>query len=72
MESKIWVKWGLLLMGTLFSAQVSLGAGNPILLIGTGSNQFSFYYSEILRAEGLNAFDTADISVVNSAALNGV
>src|SRR5947209_3380314 len=60
----------LLLLGALFWAQVSFGAGNPILLIGTSSNQFSFYSSEILRAEGLNAFDTTDISAVNSATLS--
>ncbi len=63
-------KWYLWLLGALLSTQVSFGAGNPILLVGTSSNQFSFYYSEILRAEGLNAFDTSDISAVSAATLS--
>ena len=40
-----------------------------MLVVTTNSNQFSKYYSEILKAEGLNAFDTADIGTVNAAAL---
>lgn len=61
---------GLLLLGALVSAQLALGAGSPILLVGTSSNQFSFYYSEILRAEGLGSFDSADISAVTSSTLS--
>ena len=41
----------------------------PVLVVTTNSNQFSKYYSEILKAEGLNAFQTADIGTVNAAAL---
>ena len=41
----------------------------PVLVVTTDSNQFSKYYSEILKAEGLNAFQTADIGTVNAAAL---
>src|SRR6266516_1679792 len=41
----------------------------PVLVVTTDSNQFSKYYSEILKAEGLNAFQTADIGTVNPAAL---
>ena len=70
MNLKTLVKWCLLVLGGLLSAQSSFGAGNPILLVGTSSNQFSFYYSEILKAEGLNAIDTADISTVTAATLN--
>ena len=53
----------------LATAQMCLAA-NPVLLVGTSSNQFSLYYSEILKAEGLNAFDTADISTVTATTLN--
>src|SRR3982074_1179317 len=70
MERRMLVKWCLLLLGALISAQLSFGAGNPILVVGSSSNQFSFYYSEILRAEGLNAFDTADLSTVTAASLS--
>src|SRR5262249_48908361 len=49
---------------------VGFGAGNPILVVGSGSDQFTFYYSEILRAEGINAFDTIDISSVAAATLS--
>ena len=41
----------------------------PVLVVTTDSNQFSKYYSEILKAEGLNAFQTADIGTINAAAL---
>ena len=42
---------------------------SPILIISSGSNPFSNYYPEILRAEGLNEFDVRDISTVSSADL---
>jgi len=45
------------------------GPGGPILIVNTASNPFSQYYAEILRAEGLNAFGTADISAVTSTML---
>jgi hypothetical protein len=45
------------------------GPGGPILAIGKASNPFSRYYSEILRAEGLNAFTTKDISTVTPSVL---
>jgi phosphodiesterase/alkaline phosphatase D-like protein len=60
-----------LMLGVLIVAQICLGAGHPILVVGTSSNQFSFYCAEVLRAEGMNAFDTADISSVTSATLAG-
>jgi hypothetical protein len=46
------------------------GPGGPVLLIGTATNSFSYYYAEILRAEGLNEFGTADISTVTAATLS--
>lgn len=46
-------------------------ASNPILVVSGGSDKFSFYNAEILRAEGFNSFDTLDISAVNAKALSG-
>ena len=46
------------------------GPGGPILLVTSASNPFSSYYAEILRAEGLNEFDTADVSTLSSASLS--
>src|SRR2546430_2995827 len=50
-----------------FSAPAN--TNTPVLVVTTDSNQFSKYYSEILKAEGLNAFQTADIGTVNAEAL---
>jgi WD40 repeat protein len=51
-------------------AAVSPAPGGPILLITTtATNSFSNYYTEILRNEGLNAFDVSDISSVSTATL---
>jgi hypothetical protein len=47
------------------------GPGGPVLVITKSSNPFSRYYSEILRAEGLNEFVTKDISAVSPAVLGG-
>jgi hypothetical protein len=47
------------------------GAAGPILLVGTNSNPFSLYVSEILKAEGLNMFDVLDVSAVSKPALAG-
>ncbi len=46
------------------------GPGGPILVISTGSNPFSLYAAEILRAEGLNEFATMDVSAVTASVLN--
>ena len=45
------------------------GPGGPILVISSGSNPFTRYYSEILSAEGLNEYLVADISTVTSTTL---
>ena len=45
------------------------GPGGPILLIGSSQDPFTYYYSEILRAEGLNEFAAVDISTVTQATL---
>lgn len=47
------------------------GPGGPILVIRWSGNPFSRYYAEILRAEGLNAFTSIDISQVTPAVLAG-
>src|SRR5439155_1352199 len=46
----------------------------PILLVVNASapNPFGAYLGEILRAEGINTFQTADLSTVTSASLVGV
>jgi phosphodiesterase/alkaline phosphatase D-like protein len=59
----------LFVLGFLLSAQISRAAG-PILIVGSDANPFSIYHSEILRAEGVNAFDTADISAVTASSLS--
>ena len=45
------------------------GPGGPILVVTSSANPFNTYYAEILRAEGLNEFTTADISTVTVALL---
>ncbi len=44
-------------------------SGEPILVVTAQANPFSTYYAEILRAEGLNEFATADIASVSSTVL---
>ncbi len=45
------------------------GPGGPILVISNGSNPFSRYYPEILRAEGLNEYTDTDITKVTPTVL---
>jgi len=48
------------------------GPGGPILVIANAAaptSQFSLYTAEILRAEGLNEFATADLSTVTATTL---
>ncbi|MBL1262769.1 N,N-dimethylformamidase beta subunit family domain-containing protein, partial [Methylomicrobium sp. RS1] len=44
--------------------------GGPILIVTTTFDPIGKYYAEILRTEGLNEFAMADISTINSTALN--
>jgi hypothetical protein len=49
------------------------GPGGPVLVVtstATGASPFSSYTAEILRAEGLNEFATADLSAVTATVLN--
>lgn len=50
--------------------QPNEGAGGPILVVSSSTNQFSRYPVEILRAEGLNGFLAKDISLVTASDLN--
>ena len=54
-----------------FTTQTSpaQGPGGPILVVTSTANPFTTYPAEILRAEGLNAFATADITTVSAATL---
>ena len=45
------------------------GPGGPILVVSSAANPFSRYYVEILRNEGLNAFNAVDITSVNATML---
>jgi len=45
------------------------GPTRPILLVSSTENPFGSYYAEILSAEGLNAFSSADISTISAATL---
>jgi hypothetical protein len=45
------------------------GPGGSILVIKNGTNSFSSYYAEILRAEGFS-FAVADLSTINTTLLN--
>jgi hypothetical protein len=51
------------------AADPTSGPGGPILVVTSTANPFSTYYPEILRAEGLNEFATADISTVSAGTL---
>ncbi|WP_173198526.1 DUF4082 domain-containing protein, partial [Geobacter sp. SVR] len=47
-----------------------VASAGPILLVSSTSNPFSKYYEEVLRTEGLNAFDRKDIGDVTSSLLS--
>ncbi|MDX1995676.1 MAG: malectin domain-containing carbohydrate-binding protein, partial [bacterium] len=47
----------------------STAPGGPILVLESADNPFTRYYTEILRAEGLNAFALRDISTANATNL---
>lgn len=46
------------------------GPGGPILVVTATDKPFSGYYAEILRAEGLTAFASADVSTLTAPMLN--
>ena len=51
-------------------APAQAAAANPILIVTSSSNPYTTFLPEILRTEGFNEFDTADISVVTSTTLS--
>jgi hypothetical protein len=56
------------LLALVFPSQAA--AANPILIVTSSSNPYTTFLPEIIRTEGFNEFDTADISVVTSATLS--
>ena len=57
------------LLSISISAPQDIPPGGPILVITNAANPFSAYYSEILLAEGLNEFASADVSSISPATL---
>jgi FlgD Ig-like domain len=53
------------------SATIEPAPGGPILLVTTGSDPFSSYYTEILRNEGYDEFATTDVSAFSAGSLAG-
>ncbi|WP_407988190.1 Ig-like domain-containing protein [Kitasatospora sp. CMC57] len=45
------------------------GSSGPVLLVTTAANPYSRYYTEILKAEGLNHYQVVDLSQVTPALL---
>ena len=48
----------------------SEGPGGPILILRDSGDPWTTYYTEIMRAEGLNAFTAADISTLTASMLD--
>jgi hypothetical protein len=49
------------------------GPGSPVLVVlNNAANPFGAYLPEILRAEGINSFNVADLAAVNAGTLTGV
>jgi hypothetical protein len=53
------------------AAPLDQGPGGPVLVISGDAPGWASYYSEILRNEGLNEFDTASIAGVTPSVLAG-
>jgi Domain of unknown function (DUF4082) len=63
---------GCLILSCVLAAWLGVAGvaqAQTILLITSSSNNFSKYYEEILRAEGLNSFATVDINAVTASVL---
>ncbi|MFP5415901.1 MAG: DUF4082 domain-containing protein [Actinomycetes bacterium] len=50
-------------------AALGTGQGGPVLVVTSGTDPFSAYYAEILRAEGLTSFATQDMGAVTAGVL---
>jgi len=55
---------------SLLLANTARAQDAPILVVGTSSNAFGQYHTEILLAEGLNSFSYTDISSVTAGMLS--
>jgi FlgD Ig-like domain len=51
-------------------AAVEPPPGGPILVVTSSADPFTSYYTEILRAEGLNEFATADVNALSAQTLD--
>jgi hypothetical protein len=51
------------------AAPLDQGPGGPVLVVSNSSDQFSKYYAEILRSEGLNEFDVVNLDSLTTAQL---
>lgn len=54
----------------IFEATPVATTDSPLLLLTSPTNNFTQYYAEILQAEGLNAFATADVANLSRALLD--
>ncbi len=52
------------------AAAQTAGPGGPVLVVTNSADKFGGYYSEILRAEGLNEFATADVGALSAGLLS--
>lgn len=58
-------------VGSQLGSNPAVGwTGGPLLLITSTGNNYSKYYAEILRTEGLNYFEVKDIAAVTASTLN--
>uniref|UniRef100_UPI0018DF61FE hypothetical protein n=1 Tax=Azohydromonas aeria TaxID=2590212 RepID=UPI0018DF61FE len=51
------------------AADPAQGPGGPILVLTAGKSNFGHFYAEILRTEGLNSFQVADVSTLSAGLL---
>ncbi|GLY49063.1 DUF4082 domain-containing protein [Lentzea sp. NBRC 102530] len=49
--------------------ELDQGFGGPVLLVKSDAHPFSRYFAEVLRAEGIGSFTTADLSSVDATVL---
>lgn len=61
--------WRVYLLAVTLAASAALAQNKPILVVTSTANPFSAYNSEILKAEGLNLFETADIGSISPTSL---
>lgn len=51
------------------AASLADGTGGPVMVVTSTADPFGGYYAEILRAEGLTSFTTADVNTLTAASL---